>query len=118
MDAKPRLLDHVRDRIRVLHYSYRTEQQYVAWIRRFTLFHGKRHPQSMGAAEVEAFLTHLARDRNVAAATQSPAPARQRPGLRLSPARRARRQGRQGPGYHDARVGCRPHGTGPAPIAE
>ncbi|TAK53982.1 MAG: integron integrase [Gammaproteobacteria bacterium] len=73
MDAKPRLLDQVRDRIRVLHYSYRTEQQYSAWIRRFILFHGKRHPQSMGAAEVEAFLTHLARDRNVAAATQSQA---------------------------------------------
>ena len=73
MDAKPRLLDQIRDRIRVLHYSYRTEQQYLAWIRRFILFHGKRHPLAMGAAEVEAFLTYLARDRNVAASTHAQA---------------------------------------------
>jgi len=49
----PRLLDQVRDRIRRLHYSYRTEKTYVHWIRRFILFHGKRHPRDMDAAEVE-----------------------------------------------------------------
>ena len=53
----PKLLDQLRQRIRVLHYSIRTEQAYVDWARRFILFHGKRHPLEMGAAEVEAFLT-------------------------------------------------------------
>ncbi len=56
MDARPRLLDRVRDHLRKLHYSYRTEQQYLFWIRRFILFHGKRHPSDMAAREVEAFL--------------------------------------------------------------
>lgn len=73
MDAKPRLLDQVRARIRVKHYSYRTEQQYVSWIRRFILFNDKRHPSSMGAPEVEAFLSHLATERLVAASTQNQA---------------------------------------------
>jgi len=59
MDARPRLLDRVRDHLRKLHYSYRTEQQYLLWIRRFILFHGKRHPSDMAAREVEDFLTHL-----------------------------------------------------------
>ncbi len=68
-----KLLDRVRDRVRVLHYSIRTEDAYVQWIRRFILFHGKRHPQEMGAPELEAFLTHLAVDRNVAASTQNQA---------------------------------------------
>ncbi|WP_181179602.1 site-specific integrase, partial [Methylibium rhizosphaerae] len=68
-----RLLDRVRDAIRVRHYSIRTEDTYVDWARRFILFHGKRHPESMGAAEVEAFLTHLATERGVAAATQNQA---------------------------------------------
>jgi integron integrase len=67
----PRLLDRVRDKIRLRHYSLRTEQAYLDWIRRFILFHGKRHPDALGAADVEAFLTHLAVDRNVAAATQN-----------------------------------------------
>lgn len=58
-----KLLDRVRDRVRVLHYSIRTEDAYVDWIKRFILFHGKRHPQEMGAPELEAFLTHLAVDR-------------------------------------------------------
>jgi integron integrase len=71
--AEPRLLDQVRERLRLRHYSYRTEQQYVGWIRRFILFHGKRHPREMGAREVEAFLTNLAIRRNVAAATQNQA---------------------------------------------
>ncbi len=73
MDAKPRLLDRVRERLRLKHYSYRTEQQYVAWIRRFILFHGKRHPAVMGGAEVEAFLSHLATQRGVSASTQNQA---------------------------------------------
>lgn len=73
MADKPRLLDRVRLEIRFRHYSYRTEQQYVAWIRRFILFHDKRHPLSMGEPEVTSFLSHLASDRNVAAATQAQA---------------------------------------------
>jgi integron integrase len=63
----------VRDRIRLRHYSIRTEQAYVDWIRRFVVFHGKRHPDVLGAPEVTAFLTHLAVGRNVAAATQNQA---------------------------------------------
>jgi integron integrase len=73
MDAKPRLLDAVRERLRARHYSYRTEQQYVAWIRRYVLFHGKRHPAGLAAAEIERFLTHLAVERNVSASTQNQA---------------------------------------------
>ena len=69
----PRLLDQVRDRIRRLHYSYRTEKTYVHWIRRFILFHGKRHPRDMSAAEVESYLTHLAVTRKVSASTQNQA---------------------------------------------
>ena len=69
----PKLLDQVRDRLRLKHYSIRTEAQYVHWIRRFILFHDKRHPANMGAAEVEAFLTHLAVEGRVAAATQNQA---------------------------------------------
>ncbi len=73
MDAKPRLLEQVRRTLRTLHYSYRTEQQYLHWLRRFILFHGKRHPSSLGPAEVEAFLTHLAVERKVSASTQNQA---------------------------------------------
>lgn len=69
----PRLLDLVRARLRVKHYSRRTEMAYVGWIRRYIMFHGKRHPAGMGKAEAEAFLTSLALDRNVAAATQNQA---------------------------------------------
>lgn len=69
----PRLLDRVRDRLRVLHYSMRTEMAYVGWVRRYILFHGKRHPAQMGKAELEAFLTSLATERNVSAATQNQA---------------------------------------------
>ena len=69
----PKLLEQVRDRLRLKHYSIRTETQYVHWIRRFILFHDKRHPANMGAAEVEAFLTHLAVEGRVAAATQNQA---------------------------------------------
>ena len=71
--TKPRLLDQVRERCRVKHYSIRTEKRYVDWIRRFILYHGKRHPGEMGAPEVEAFLTHLAVKGNVAPSTQNQA---------------------------------------------
>lgn len=70
---KPRLLDRVRDAVRARHYSRRTEEAYTAWIRRFILFHGKRHPAEMGAAEITRFLTALAVDRRVAASTQNQA---------------------------------------------
>jgi integron integrase len=73
MDAKPKLLDVVRARIRAKHYSYRTEDQYVDWIRRFILFSGKRHPADMSAPEVARFLTHLAVERRVSASTQNQA---------------------------------------------
>ena len=55
-----KLLDQVRDTIRLKHYSYRTEETYVQWIRRYILFHNKRHPIEMGVPEIEEFLTHLA----------------------------------------------------------
>jgi len=71
--AAPRLLDRVRDAIRRLHYSSRTEETYIHWIKRFIYFSGKRHPADMGGEEVTAFLNHLARDREVAAATQNQA---------------------------------------------
>lgn len=67
----PKLLDQVRSRLRVKHYSLRTEQSYLHWIKRFILFHGKRHPRDMGAPEVEAFLTALAVEQKVAASTQN-----------------------------------------------
>jgi integron integrase len=73
MSAKPRLLDQVRKALSVRHYSYRTEQQYVAWIRRFIIFNARQHPLRLGGPDVEAFLTHLAVDRRVAAATQAQA---------------------------------------------
>ncbi|MGF1497887.1 MAG: integron integrase [Elainellaceae cyanobacterium] len=74
METRPKkLLDQVRDAIRLKHYSYRTEQTYVSWIRRYILFHNKRHPKEMGNAEVEAFLTHLAVEGNVSASTQNQA---------------------------------------------
>ncbi len=68
-----KLLDAVRSRCRLKHYSIRTEQAYSGWIRRFILFHGKVHPRLMGGAEVEQFLTHLAVVGNVAAGTQNQA---------------------------------------------
>jgi integron integrase len=73
LPSQPRLLDRVRDRIRLKHYSIRTEDTYVEWIRRFILFHGKRHPTEMGAGEVEGFLTHLAVHGHVSASTQNQA---------------------------------------------
>ena len=74
IEPKPRkLLDQVRDVIRLKHYSYRTEKSYVDWIRRYILFHNKRHPKEMGSSEIEAFLTHLAVKEQVAASTQNQA---------------------------------------------
>jgi site-specific recombinase XerD len=70
---KPKLLDQVRDVIRRKHFSIRTEQTYVDWIKRYILFHGKRHPREMAEAEITAFLTHLARVGRVAASTQNQA---------------------------------------------
>jgi site-specific recombinase XerD len=73
-DAKPKkLLDQVRDTLRTKHYAYRTEEAYVDWIRRYILFHDKRHPQDMAEADVQAFLTHLAVEGHVAASTQNQA---------------------------------------------
>lgn len=68
-----RLLEQLRDAINRLHYSARTEETYVHWVKRFIYFSGKRHPAQLGAAEVTAFLNYLARERDVAAATQNQA---------------------------------------------
>ena len=67
----PRLLDQVRDKLRVKHYSIRTEQTYTDWIKRYIYFHDKRHPKDLGAHDIEAFLTHLAVAGKVAASTQN-----------------------------------------------
>jgi integron integrase len=75
LTQSPRLLDQVRGKIRLKHYSIRTEQAYVDWIKRFVLHFDKRHPDEMGAREVEVFLTHLAVQGRVAAATQNQAKA-------------------------------------------
>src|SRR2546421_11052692 len=72
-DKPKKLLQLVRDVIRVKHYSLRTERTYCDWIERFIRFHRMRHPSEMGAAEVGDFLTHLARDGNVSASTQNQA---------------------------------------------
>ena len=71
--AAPRLLDQVRAAIRRRHYSRRTEEAYVHWIKRFIYYTGKRHPGELGAAEVTAFLNHLSGERHVASATQNQA---------------------------------------------
>src|SRR5262245_27194691 len=71
--GKPKLLDRMRDTLRRRSYSTRTERAYVAWVTRFILFHGKRHPAAMGAAEVTSFLTSLAVDHRVSASTQNQA---------------------------------------------
>ena len=73
MQNKPKLLDQVREKLRVKHYSIRTEQAYVDWIKRFIFFHQKRHRETMGNREVSEFLSHLATHRNVAASTQNQA---------------------------------------------
>jgi integron integrase len=67
----PKLLDQVRDKLRVKHYSIRTEQTYSHWIKRYIFFHGKRHPKNLGARDIESFLTHLAVAGKVSASTQN-----------------------------------------------
>jgi len=71
--STPKLMDQVRDAIRTRHYSIRTEQTYLHWIKRYILFHGKKHPADIGEAEITAFLTYLAVDKHVAASTQNQA---------------------------------------------
>ena len=71
--GKIKLIDRVREAIRVKHYSLRTEQTYIDWIKRFIIFHGTRHPGEMGADEVRDFLSDLAVKQNVAASTQNQA---------------------------------------------
>jgi integron integrase len=71
--SSPKLLDRVRWHLRVKHYSIRTEQAYIDWIRRYILFHRKRHPKDMGEREISDFLTHLAVEKHVAASTQNQA---------------------------------------------
>ncbi len=74
MEQRPKkLLEQVQDVIRLKHYSYQTEKTYIYWIRRYILFHDKRHPKDMGSAEIEGFLTNLAVNENVAASTQNQA---------------------------------------------
>ena len=70
METKsPKLLDMVRETLRTKYYSYRTEQTCVDWIKRFIIFHNKRHPQDMGAQEVQTYITYLANERHVAVST-------------------------------------------------
>lgn len=74
METKPnKLLDQVRDAVRLKHYAYRTELSYVDWVKRYILFHNKTHPKDMGENEVQAFLTYLASERKVSASTQNQA---------------------------------------------
>lgn len=72
-NAKPRLMEQVGRAIRARHYSRRTEEAYTHWIRRFIVFHGRRHPDELGEAEISAFLTSLAADAHVSASTQNQA---------------------------------------------
>ncbi len=71
--GKPRLLEQVRQKTKAKHYSPRTERAYISWIRRFILFHNKRHPSEMSEREVNAYLTYLAVARHVSASTQNQA---------------------------------------------
>ena len=71
--SQPKLLEQVRNAVRARHYSLRTEEAYVRWVKRFILFHDKRHPRDMGLQEVQHFLSHLAVEGHVAASTQSQA---------------------------------------------
>jgi hypothetical protein len=68
-----KLLEIVRDKIRLRHYNYQTEKTYIGWIKRYILFHDKKHPKDMGKIEIEEFLTDLEVNRNVAPSTQNQA---------------------------------------------
>lgn len=71
VEPKSKLLEQMREIMRLKHLSYRTEQAYISWTKRFIVFHDKRHPKDMGAAEIRAFLTHLTVHEHVAASTQN-----------------------------------------------
>jgi site-specific recombinase XerD len=71
MEPRTKLLDHMRNVMRLKHMSLRTEEAYISWVKRFILFHDKRHPAAMGADDIRAFLTHLAVHGKVAASTQN-----------------------------------------------
>jgi len=73
MQKKKKLLDIVRDKIRFKHYSMKTEQSYIGWIKRYIFFHNKRHPKDMRKVEIEQFLTWLAVEQKVSPATQNQA---------------------------------------------
>lgn len=73
MEIKKKLLDIVRDKIRVKHYSIKTEQSYTGWIKQYIFYHNKKHPIEMGKTEIEAFLTYLAVERKVSPTTQNQA---------------------------------------------
>jgi hypothetical protein len=66
-----KFLDSLRDFIRLKHYAYTTQKSYIYWVKQFILFHDKRHPEEMGAKEIEQFLSHLAVERKIAASTQN-----------------------------------------------
>ena len=72
LPPKKRLLDQVRDRLRLKNYAYRTEKSYLYWIKHYILFHNKRHPNELRGLEIEQFLTHLAVEKTVAASTKNP----------------------------------------------
>ena len=72
-DRKPKFIEQIRSFMQARRYSLRTEQAYLDWVRRFILFHAKRHPREMAETEIVEFLTHLATQRNVAASTQNQA---------------------------------------------
>ena len=72
-NTSPKLLDQARGILRAKRYSYKTEQSYIQWMRRFIKFHNTRHPKEMGETEINQFLTHLAVKENVAASTQNQA---------------------------------------------
>ena len=73
LPPKKRLLDQVRNRLRLKNYAYWTEKSYLYWIKQYILFHNKRHPNEMGGSEIEQFLTHLATTQKVAVSTQNQA---------------------------------------------
>lgn len=73
MQIKKKLLDIVREKIRVKHYSIKTEQSYVGWVKQYIFFHNKKHPIDMGKREIEEFLTYLAVERKVSPSTQNQA---------------------------------------------
>jgi site-specific recombinase XerD len=73
LPPKKRLLDQVCDQLRLKNYAYRTEKSYLYWIKKYILFHNKRHPKEMGTSEVQSFLTHLALEEHISASTQNQA---------------------------------------------